>query len=434
MSQRSTTVARPSRFGRESVVATSVYGERPVLALLGIGIVCMILSKAAEWTIFHSLLLSVDPWALAGPFVAYWLLEANRRAVLRTFAIGVIIGVAIKMFLPVDRSFIEPIAFGLVSMAVLSAKIAFRPSSRRSALFMTAIGLLVPIAQQICGVFQRFTTTEVMTLDSRAYLVDLSLGINPVGAVLAAVSAMPYAIRAVIIHVTTFAYAAIILMMTTYTVLHIRNESPRWRMALTSFLLAGAIGAGLYHIFPAVGPAVAFAKFPELPPAASMTPAMTYFDPDYVRNCMPSLHTTWALLIVINAAGLPDRFRGLAMLFAGLVMTATLLKGEHYLVDLIVAVPFTVAIQSAARSVIERTWPSPSFWAGSGAVAFWLYALVERVDWFLTIPGFTILATIATIGASALLAAVDGTLDIGVGKGIRRSTAAFGAWIADRPA
>ena len=432
MSQQSTVAACPSPIGGQPVASASIYGERVVFTLLGISVACMILSKAAEWALFHSLFLSVDPWALAGPFLAYWLLESDRRTVLRTFAIGVPTGGAVALLLPISSSFVEPIALGLASTGVLLARISFQPSSRRSAVFIIAIGLLAPITQQICAVFERFTTTAVMTFDHRAYLVDLSLGFNPVGTVLSIVNAMPPAIHAVFVHIITFAYAIIILVMTTCVVLHIKNKSPRWSVVLTSFVLAGAVGAGLYHIFPAVGPAVAFPTFPELPQPAGMTPATTYYDPGYVRNCMPSLHTAWALLIVINAAGLANMFRRLAILSAGLVMIATLVLGQHYLVDLIVAVPFTIAVQSAAHALIERRWPGPSFWAGSGAVAFWLYALVARVEWFLAIPGFTAAAVVVTIAGCTLLAAVDDAF--GIGKGARPAAGSFGARIADKPA
>ncbi len=64
-------------------------------------------------------------------------------------------------------------------------------------------------------------------------------------------------------------------------------------------------------------------------------------------NCMPSMHLTWALLIALNARSL--RLRIGLWVYVILVAAATLALREHYLVDLIAAVPFTVAVQWMAR-------------------------------------------------------------------------------------
>jgi hypothetical protein len=98
-------------------------------------------------------------------------------------------------------------------------------------------------------------------------------------------------------------------------------------------LLAGSVCFIFYGLFPAVGPGH-FDWTRQTPLSA----------PD---NCMPSMHLTWALLIAINAHSRRLRF-GL-WLNVALTIASTLALREHYLVDLIAAVPYTVSIQWLAH-------------------------------------------------------------------------------------
>lgn len=89
-----------------------------------------------------------------------------------------------------------------------------------------------------------------------------------------------------------------------------------------AWILAALLAPLFYAAFPAVGPA-------------------HLGDPAAPRNCIPSLHMTWALLCVVYV---DRRWRWLAVTFAGLTALATLGTGEHYLLDLVVAAPYTWAI------------------------------------------------------------------------------------------
>jgi hypothetical protein len=92
--------------------------------------------------------------------------------------------------------------------------------------------------------------------------------------------------------------------------------------------VAAVIGFALFFIVPAQGPGWLMLGRNDMP-----------------RNAIPSLHLTWALLIAWNAArwGRWAKLGGFALaLFTAL---ATLGFGEHYLIDLIVAVFFAAAIE-----------------------------------------------------------------------------------------
>lgn len=92
---------------------------------------------------------------------------------------------------------------------------------------------------------------------------------------------------------------------------------PRLKQLVNAMVCGAILAFPFYLTFPAEGPA-------------------HLGDPSAWRNCMPSMHLTWALLLAFNLRGKP---RIVAGVFAALTALATLATGEHYLPDLIVAVP-----------------------------------------------------------------------------------------------
>ena len=106
----------------------------------------------------------------------------------------------------------------------------------------------------------------------------------------------------------------------------------------------------IYMLIPVCGPRYAFAGFPFAMPQHLVPHSILIQAPP---NGIPSVHMATALLIVwfsrhwkIGSV--------LAILFLILTMLATLGSGEHYLVDLIVAIPYTAFViwsdQDAAES------------------------------------------------------------------------------------
>jgi hypothetical protein len=89
---------------------------------------------------------------------------------------------------------------------------------------------------------------------------------------------------------------------------------------LWSLCLAALLALPCYFLVPAVGP---------------IHMAMS----DSPRNCMPSLHLTWAALLWIDAR--PGWWRRFLLVFTAVTSFCTLATGEHYVVDLIAAIPFT---------------------------------------------------------------------------------------------
>ena len=166
-----------------------------------------------------------------------------------------------------------------------------------------------------------------------------------------------------------------------------------------AFVAAGVAGFILYQVCPAEGPVYSFgAKFPNHLPdwrEVSLTPYLSAG----VHNAIPSMHMTWALLILWSALELGPLALALAGGLVGFTLLATLGFGEHYLVDLVVSVPLAFAVWNAFRRDKLRAM------LGLGLVSGWLIYL--RTESFLLCPGIVnwmfIAATLAAVATAEYL-------------------------------
>ena len=202
-----------------------------------------------------------------------------------------------------------------------------------------AMGISLPLWLE-AGISRR-------TLDYNLYAFDAALGFHPsfwIGRILVS--------HAWLQGMCGIAYSGLPLMFvilaTGPAVSRIRP-----RLLLTMFA-AGVVGGILYQIVPAAGPIYALhSRFPFDPPVARrfLRIATIEIPRGTPRNCMPSLHFGWTLLIFLNVCWSSWRRIGAGLLVV-LIAIATLGFGEHYLIDLIVAVPFILAVQEAS----DRQW------------------------------------------------------------------------------
>jgi len=126
----------------------------------------------------------------------------------------------------------------------------------------------------------------------------------------------------------------------------IRGGQPR--KLFYSYLITFTVGGFLYGVVPAMGPRYAFgAAFPMGHP--NVAPLLARLDG--YPNAMPSLHVATALLLVLFNGG-KRWLLSIALLFLAGTVAATLAL-EHYVVDLVVAVPFACfAVEMAYARVI----------------------------------------------------------------------------------
>jgi hypothetical protein len=130
--------------------------------------------------------------------------------------------------------------------------------------------------------------------------------------------------------------------------MHLVMRGGQPRKLLYSYLIAYLVGGCLYGIVPAMGPRYAFgAAFPMGHP--NVAPIATLLEG--YPNAMPSLHVATALLFVLF-----NRRKRWLLSIALLFLTGTVaatLAIDHYVVDLVVAVPFACfAVEAAYGRVI----------------------------------------------------------------------------------
>jgi PAP2 superfamily len=174
-----------------------------------------------------------------------------------------------------------------------------------------------------------------------------------------------------------------------------------WHMLIV-LSLAGVAGWLLYNVVPGTGPIYAFGK--DFPWNALPYKALSTFTLEKMsiplgvpRNGMPSLHMAWVVLLSWNSRGLPRAVRAFLVLYVCLTVVATLGSGQHYLVDLVVSLPFALAVQAAASyDLPNKSRRIASLVAGIGLTVAWLILVRFGVPWALkspAIPWTLILAT-----------------------------------------
>jgi PAP2 superfamily protein len=244
-------------------------------------------------------------------------------------------------------------AAGLASLVALAARAAAseRGSEQRAllhlAVMLPAFGMAMGLALDLTIPLHGRTWDPIV--------LGLDAGFGQPSFVVGRVAAEHPAVLTLL----SFVYLFLPVMMAAMLVLEKRRAVERQRGLLRAILLAAVVGYALYHVYPVVGPGPLFgARFPYGPavlpgPPRRLIEVAAIEDP---RNCVPSLHVGWALLIYwhARALGTPARAAGAIWLVSTIV--ATLAMGQHYFVDLVVAVPFAALIDAlAARGAPRRT-------------------------------------------------------------------------------
>ncbi|MFE3191098.1 DUF5933 domain-containing protein [Nocardia sp. NPDC059240] len=285
-----------------------------------------------------------------------------------------------------------PLAMGngpvLVLIAILALALwKWQGAERANALHAGALGILLVLSSKVADVWLGITVLAgPRVLDEHIVLVDHALG-DPswmMGQLLAWLSP----IASSVLH---WVYIELPLGAMIVTIWQLRNVVktgvwPRHYLVRT-FLVLGLIGPIFYVIFPVVGPIFAYGAdghafslgqyWPNVIPPVDLSPGSIAFDHYTPRNCMPSLHTAWALSIFIHSRRDPStgapapawlRWGGAFWLIA--TLSATLGFGYHYGADLVAGAVLCLTIESALRAP-ERGWDATRIrLVASGAVLF----------------------------------------------------------------
>ena len=177
--------------------------------------------------------------------------------------------------------------------------------------------------------------------------------------------------------------------------------------AMVAFLATGPVGVIFYNLFPAIGPAHLFGQGFPWHPFTLAQAAGIIVEPMAIPgppNAIPSLHMAWVLLVWWYSRGLPWWERSIAFLFMFFTVLATLGTGEHYFIDLIVAFPFALLLESMCAFSLKITDRSRvlAFCFGLAGTFGWFALLRNALHFFWTTPALPWSFCIATVVASLL--------------------------------
>ncbi|WP_227998935.1 phosphatase PAP2 family protein [Nocardia australiensis] len=253
-----------------------------------------------------------------------------------------------------------------IVLTVLAVVVAVRWTGvrRETALRTAALGALLILATKVGEIWLDITAWSCpQVLDPYVQLADRALG-NPawlVGHALDVAGPAPLGlVRWVYFELPVAAIVVAIWQLRGVTT----GAWPRHHLVRT-FLALGLIGPIWYVIFPVVGPVLAFGPqghgfeiadvWPNVVPALPSSVQSMPFDTITPRNCMPSLHTAWALSLFIHSRRGPRWLRWGGVFWLVCTVTATLGLGAHYGIDLVVGAILCMTIESVLREP-DRGW------------------------------------------------------------------------------
>ncbi|WP_280481713.1 phosphatase PAP2 family protein [Nocardia cyriacigeorgica] len=245
----------------------------------------------------------------------------------------------------------------LTALAVIAA-LRWSGTRRRTALRTIALGALLILATKVGDIWLDVTAWACpQVLDPYVELADRALG-SPawvVGHALDLAGPIPTGL----VRWVYFELPVAAIVVAVWQLRHVTTGSWPQHHLVRTFLAIGLIGPIFYVLFPVVGPVLAFGPqgngmeladvWPNLVPALPASVESMPFDDITPRNCMPSLHTAWALALFIHSRRGPLWLRWGGAFWLVCTLTATLGLGAHYGVDLVAGAAFCLTIESALR-------------------------------------------------------------------------------------
>jgi hypothetical protein len=238
---------------------------------------------------------------------------------------------------------------------------------------LTAVGIAVYafVGREIATSGGAERSRWIDILDLKLAAIDESFGFQAASAMARLFVALP-GLKTLAMAAYALPQPAIVIVAAFYW----KRPSTNGISIIQTFMIASTIGFVCYDITPAIGPINYF------PNGLPMHASMAYlshlplfdFDPHHPRNAMPSMHITWAILVFLYSRGFSSAGRVLAGLFAFLTFCATLGLGEHYLIDLLVALTVVLFVRSLCA--FQLSWTDPDrlrgMLMGMAMLALWI--------------------------------------------------------------
>ena len=274
----------------------------------------------------------------------------------------------------------------LTALAVVAWRL-WAGAERTTALRGIAFGFLLIVATKVGDAWLHITAAVRPTiLDEYALLADHALA-QPSWLMGRLVEAGGPALSAVL----HWVYIELPVAAMVVAIYQLRNVRPGvWprHFLIRTFLVLGLIGPAIYVLFPVVGPDYAFGSaghgfavgdyWPHALPPVDLTPEAVPFDDVTARNCMPSMHTAWALAVFIHSRGGPYWLRVAGTCWLVGTLAATLGFGYHYGVDLVAGAVLCLTVESALREPVPERSRSPRALVAFGSAFLVVFLLCCR--------------------------------------------------------
>ena len=362
-----------------------------------------ILALAASWSFYYEAMANAYlSLALAGGVIVLAVLRRRWFDMLWVLAGGLFLALLDYRVLGYKAFFMSGFSFaGMSALGVLGVATIWARQPERKLLLYGFVPAALFVASEWCASYL-LDLTEALhpkTFDVFLYSFDSSLRVQ------ISFLAGQLLLKTPMLRTASLAiYIALPLPLALVYACQLRRMREKALLVMVTFLVTGPMGVLCYNLLPACGPAHLFgAAFPWHPLSAAdamrlnIAPVLM----KGARNAIPSLHMTWVLLVWWNSRGLARWVRTIAAVFVALTVLATLGSGEHYFIDLVVALPFSLMVQALCSCTLpfregERR---NAFLVGIFSTLIWLALLSFSVRIFWSsplVPWTMIVATAAS--------------------------------------
>ncbi len=276
-----------------------------------------------------------------GPLVLHLTSLPRLRELAATLATGIVLSLAVAWLARETTAMQWVIGLGLASTLVLAVRAARRQGDALLFLLPSLVTLLFTL--EAAMFLNVISNVHPLTYDGLAFAADTAFG--------SAISfdiGRAFARWPLLAMICTGIYLAPPPGLMFVYALQVKRQHPAVDV-VTLLVVMGVIGYSSYFLYPVCGPKFAFPSFPLDPP--QVTSALIPVPPA-PRNGMPSLHMASALIAYLHARRYGRIATAVAAVFVAGTFLATMGTGEHYFIDLLVALPFTIAVDA----LLTRRW------------------------------------------------------------------------------
>ena len=322
--------------------------------------------------------------ALLGAALAHFTKVDKRQEQIAVLGLGAIV---VALFMAVRKMGLDPpfqnrIALLSYGMAIASCVVFVFMIVRKKRSLTSTIKIAAPAWLVVCSILISNTainaTASMATYDNNLFLFEEGLGLRIAAMIHSVLEYGPSLVDVLLKYIYD--------LLPVMVALHYGFDRSRRLSFPILFVVSAIVGSLLYVCFPAAGPAYSIENYYRTIVAAPSS----YLDvasSNVPRNCMPSLHATWAYFFLWNSAHFKAPLRWMFRVFGILTLVATFTAGGHWFIDLVVAVPFAAAIQAACVSNLRWTNPKRSLIvAGCFALAIAWLVLLQNQHFFDGIP------------------------------------------------